>query len=286
MIKVGIEDSLYRKLYGPEKGYETIKAIGYECVDYQRFCYADTALFDGSDAEFDAGVRQDRKLTEAAGLEVFQTHGPWRYPPRDGSPEERAERFGKMAMAIRGTALLGCRRMVIHPIMPWGLGKQELRPLYEMNLEFMGRLAEEGRKNGVVVCLENMPFVDFPLSVPARCLELARQINSPWLKLCLDTGHCTTHKVNPADAVRLIGKDMLQALHVHDNDGGSDQHRVPFVGVIDWEDFKNALREIAFDGCVSLETAPPRNFPGKLRALQERSLYHSALLLAGREESL
>ena len=238
MIKVGIEDTSYLKLYGAEKGYEAIRKIGYECVDYQRFCFTDAPMFHSSDAEFDASVIRDRKPAEAVGLEIFQTHGPWRYPPRDGTPEERAERFGKMAMAIRGTALLGCRRMVIHPVMPRGVGKQELRPLYEMNLDFMGRLAEEGGKNGVVVCLENMPFPDFPLAPPSLCLELARQINSPWLKLCLDTGHCTTQKVNPADAVRLIGKDMLQALHIHDNDGGGDQHRVPFAGLIDWEDFK------------------------------------------------
>ena len=111
--------------------------------------------------------------------------------------------------------------------------------------------------------------------------DLANEINSPWLKICLDTGHCTTQKVNPADAVRMIGKDMLRVLHIHDNDGTNDKHWVPYTGIIDWEDFKKALQDIEFDGCVSLETIPPIKFTGKIRMLQEKSLFYTARELAG-----
>ena len=281
MIKIGTVDGPYIRRYGKENAYETIKSIGYDCIDYQRFINTDTPLFNGTESDFDASLASDRKQIESAGLEIYQTHGPWRFPPQDGTPEERAERFEKMAMSIRGTALLGCNNYVIHPIMPWGVGKQELQPLLDINLDFMGRLAEEGRKNGVVICLENMPMFDFPMAPPKICLDLAREINSPWLKICLDTGHCTTQKVNPADAVRMIGKDMLRALHIHDNDGTNDKHWVPYTGIIDWEDFKKALQDIKFDGCVSLETVPPIKFTGKLRTLQEKSLFYTAREIAG-----
>ena len=283
MIKLGIEDAPYIKLYGAQQGYSTIKSIGYDCVDYQRFCNTETELFSASADEFERMVACDRKLIEDCGLEVFQTHGPWRYPPRDGSEEERAERFEKMSKAVYGTALLGCSRFVIHPIMPWGTGAQELQQLYDINLEFMSRLAEVGSQHNVVICLENMPMFNFPMAPPAVCLELAKDVNSPWLKLCLDTGHCTTQQVNPADAVRMIGKDMLYALHIHDNDGTDDKHWVPFTGIIDWDDFKDALQEIKFDGCISIETVPPKKFSGKNRMLQEKSLYCSARYLAGLE---
>ena len=281
MIKIGTIGGPYVRFYGKEKAYEIIKSLGYDCIDFQAFTNTDTPLYSGSQSEFDAMILADRKIIEAAGLEVHQTHGPWRYPPQDGTPEDRAERFEKISQAIRGTALLGSRRLVIHPIMPWGVGKQELQPLHDMNLEFMGRLAEVGRSNGVIICLENTPMFNFPMAPPKTCLDVAREINSPWLRLCLDTGHCVTQKVNPADAVRMIGKEMLQALHIHDNDGTDDKHWVPYTGIIDWDDFKNSLQEIGFDGCVSLETAPPRKFTGKIRTLHEQSLYYSAREIAG-----
>jgi len=281
MIKIGTIGGPYVRFYGKEKAYEIIKSLGYDCIDFQAFTNTDTPLYNGSQSEFDAMILADRKIIEAAGLEVHQTHGPWRYPPQDGTPEDRAERFEKISLAIRGTALLGSRRLVIHPIMPWGVGKQELQPLHDMNLEFMGRLAEVGRSNGVIICLENTPMFNFPMAPPKTCLDVAREINSPWLRLCLDTGHCVTQKVNPADAVRMIGKEMLQAMHIHDNDGTDDKHWVPYTGIIDWDDFKNSLQEIGFDGCVSLETAPPRKFTGKIRTLQEQSLYYSAREIAG-----
>jgi sugar phosphate isomerase/epimerase len=217
------------------------------------------------------------------GLEVYQTHGPWRYPPRDGSAEERAERFEKMSQAIYATALMGCKNFVIHPIMPWGLFEQEYQRLFDINVEFMSRLAEVGKQHDVVVCLENMPMVKYPLSPPEECLKIVRAINTPWLKICLATGHCSTLQLNPADAVRMIGKDLLSALHVRDNDGFGDRHWVPFMGAIDWDDFKNALQEIKFDGCISIETVPPKKFSGKIRMLQEKSLYCSARYLAGLE---
>ena len=36
-----------------------------------------------------------------------------------------------------------------------------------------------------------------------------------------------------------------------------DLHLLPYQGVIDWKDFLVTLIEIQFEGCFSLETAPP-----------------------------
>ena len=75
------------------------------------------------------------------------------------------------------------------------------------------------------------------------------------MKICLDTGHCLVTGQQPGDAVRLIGRDLLAALHVHDNDGTGDLHRWPFTGKADWADFSAALGEIGFSGPLTLETS-------------------------------
>ncbi|MBR7063270.1 MAG: sugar phosphate isomerase/epimerase, partial [Clostridia bacterium] len=50
------------------------------------------------------------------------------------------------------------------------------------------------------------------------------------------------------------GRDYLRVLHVHDNNGVGDFHWLPETGVIDWDNFSRALRDIGFTGVFSLET--------------------------------
>ena len=281
-MKVGMENAPYIREFGFEKAHEIIKSQGYDCVDYQ--CFVDTAtpLFEGSAADFDKKVAQHRAVIESCGLEIFQVHGPWRWPAQDITPEDRAERFEKMVTSIRGTAILGSKYIIIHPLLPWLDGEGDPVKLHEINLEFMSRLVKEAEKNDVTICFENMPMPRMSMASPEVCLNFAKEINSPNFKICLDTGHCTMLNVKPGDAVRMLGKEWLRTLHVHDNNGQNDLHWIPYTGVIDWDDFQAALQEIGYDGCLSLETVVPKKFTGEMRELQERSLYLSACKLAGR----
>lgn len=241
-----IESNLYQL-------YE-IKELGYDCVDFQSFCHTENVFF-GEAREVDRLLRLVRDAASDAGITVSQTHGPWRWPPQDGTKEEREERFEKMTRSLYGTAALGCSDMVIHPIMPFG-DYQNPHPneFMEMNLDFFGRLTEEAKKAGVVIDFENMPMPALTLATPAQILDFVKEINSPNFRACLDTGHCAVLNVNPGDAVRMAGKEYLRVLHVHDNDGRSDFHWLPETGVIDWTDFSKALHEIGFEGVFSLET--------------------------------
>lgn len=285
-MKIGTVDSPYIRRYEvKEKGYEYIRSLGYDCIDYQNFLHTEDPIFQTTAKEFDAAVAIDRKIIENAGLTVHQVHAPWRWPAQDATPEERQERFEKMAISIRGTALLGSQYMVIHPLMPWGGASVGPEPekFWEINEDFMGRLCRIAEKNNVIICFENMPMTGLPISSPEASLAFVKKIDSPWFKCCLDTGHCAVFGIQPAEAVRLYGKDFLKVLHVHDNNGVADWHWVPFTGMIDWDDFKKALTEIGYDGCLSLESAAPAKFTGENLLLQDRSLVLSARQLAGKE---
>ena len=283
MIKVGIESGAYLGRYGFAEGLKKKAAHGYEALDYQDFCNTETPLFQCSEAEFEKRLKEERKQIEDAGLVISQTHGPWRWPPQDFTEEQRAERFEKMARSIRGNAILGCENFVIHPIMPFGDDKDpEPEKLWSMNYEFMGRLTEVAKEYGVVICFENMPMRALSLSRPSEILEFVKNINSDHFKMCLDTGHCAVFGESPAEAVRLIGKDILRVLHIHDNNGQGDLHWIPYTGVIDWTDFSAALQEIGFDGVASLECAVPGRIPADIRDLAELSLCRMAYKIAGR----
>ena len=272
-MKTGIESDAYRDVNDLPGSYRRLRRHGYDCVDYQELVNTETPLFAVDEAEFARLLREEASIIRDAGLEISQTHGPWRYPPRDGSPEERAERFEKMARSLRGTRLLGCGVMVVHPIMPFGTGAEGSREaFFDINFDHYRRLARIAEDEGVVIGLENMPMPDLPLARPAEILAFTQAVGSPALRVCLDTGHCTMCGVSPADAVRALGREVLAALHVHDNDGKRDLHWIPYQGVIDWADFSRALREIGFQGTLSLETHVKAALPQSLREYHEIGL--------------
>ena len=279
-MKAGIT-SCYLNRYGLEKGLERMAAHGYECMDYQELCHTETELFTLHETAFEKELTRIGRTARAAGIGISQTHGPWRYPIHDHTPEERAERWESMAKGIRGTAYLGCRYFVIHNIMPFGNDDADQAVAREMNRDHFGRLLEVAKAYGVVICMENMPFGGQGLARPADMLGFVKEMDSPFMRMCLDTGHAAVFGISPADAVRLIGKDYLATLHVHDNDGAHDCHWLPYDGVVDWGDFARALQEIDFGGTVSLETSVG-NVPEEEREEKEIRLASICRQLAGK----
>lgn len=174
--------------------------------------------------------------------------------------------------------------MVIHPIMPFG-GESEpdTERMWDINYEFMRKLADAGQAYGVTVCFENMPFRALSLSSPESVLKFVKTLNHPFFKICLDTGHCAVLGISAGESVRRIGKEYLKTLHIHDNDGIADRHMPPYTGVIDWENFSSALSDIDFDGVASLETQVDTAVPnGSLRTEKEKGLLASLKKIAKR----
>ena len=114
-MKIGIESSAYIGRYVFEEGLRRMKAHGYECVDAQNFINTETPLFSMTDAEFDRQLLWEKDAYASAGIEIFQSHGPWRYPPQDGTPEGRAEWLDYMKRCVRMASCLGAPYMVVHP---------------------------------------------------------------------------------------------------------------------------------------------------------------------------
>ena len=262
-MKIGISDG---RKWGDEY-YWKLKSFGFDCYDFNMMnTNVEPYIYDEKD--FYEYLSNEKRLADEAGITVWQVHGPWRYPPLDSTLEYRAERLEKMKRSIRGAAILGAKYWVVHPIMPFGTkdiltnNEAETR---ELNLEFMNKLLPIAKQEGITVCLENMPMLDFSLSSPTAIVELIKEINDPSFAMCLDTGHANIcidwH--TPAEAIREYAK-FIKVLHVHDNHGKRDEHLAPFHGTIDWKDFSAALHETAFDGVLSLECAPSGRLPNDI----------------------
>lgn len=279
-MRLGITPT-YISLYGLKNGAKKMREHGYSCLDYQGFVNTETEFFMLDENEFKKQLEEESKILESEGITVNQVHGPWRYPPRDYLPEDREERFNSMSKGIRGCSYLGGKYFVIHPIMPFGANSSEnAEEVIEMTLDFMSRLARVGEENNVIVCLENMPFPLHPVATAAQILNIVKNVGSDYFKVCLDTGHCLVCKESPAEAVRLLGKDYLATLHVHDNDGERDLHLLPGKGIADWWDFSDSLEEIGFDGVLSLETNVSEKLPKNQLETSQKQLAAFAAFLA------
>ena len=109
-----------------------------------------------------------------------------------------------------------------------------------------------------------MPFPEFSIATPEDVLSIVNEIDDENFKICLDTGHVATFgDLNLADETRKLG-NKIKALHVHDSIKGQDLHLIPYCGRIEWEDFAKALRDIKYDGVISLEICPPNKLPDNL----------------------
>lgn len=260
-VKVGICAKDYER-WG-EQRYQKLKEHGYTHIDYN-MADTETELYQCDDEKFQELLLTEKNRIESAGIGVSQVHGPWRWPAQDGTVEERKERMEKMKKSIRGTALLGCKNWVIHPIMPFGIqekGTELAKETWKINFDFMSELLKYAKECGVTICFENMPMPNFSLGSPKEILKFVREMNDANFKICLDTGHIAVYEgITPADAVRELGNE-IRVLHVHDNNGREDLHMLPYFGVIDWEAFGQALKDIKFEGVFSFETAPPGKLP-------------------------
>lgn len=238
---------------------ETVKKSGFDCIDisvgdmFPKVYSCDISKMDITLEE----LREFRKKAEDIGIRVWQTHAPFRYPPRDLEPADREERFEKFQRCIMATAALGSQHVVIHPLYPYG-EFEDPNPqwCFDINRDFFSRLAKTAKEYGVTICIENLPWPLVSLSSPDEIAKLVHAINSENVKMCLDTGHSLVLKEQPGEALRKH-HDIIKVLHVHDNQGKGDQHLFPFFGASDWEDFAQSLKETKFEGVVSLEPCIP-----------------------------
>ncbi len=260
-MEIGICCEFYEK-WGEER-YKKIKGHGYSYVDFG-MANTEAPIYLCDNQEFEARLLYEKKLMNEAQIKISQVHGPWRWPAKDATKEEQEERMDKMKKSIYGTALLGCKNWVVHPIMPYGVQEKDTKyaeQTWHMNYIFMSELLKTAKQYGVTICLENMPLTSFSLGSPSEVLKFVKTMDDENLKICLDTGHAAVYKeTTPANAVRELGKE-IRVLHIHDNNGIDDLHLLPYFGVIDWQDFGRALKEVEFQGVFSYEAFLPGKLP-------------------------
>lgn len=285
-MKICVGEADFRHFGG--NYFKKVKEYGFDSVNFD-LCNDSQPFFYMTDEELEKTMSEYKNMAFEADIEIFQAHGPWRWPVRDFTPEDRAERMGKMKTSIRACALLGCKNWVIHPIMPMGVndrGTENEQKTWDMNKEFMTELLAFAKQHGVVICYENMPMVGLGIGYPLDILRFVEEMNDDNFKICLDIGHAEICKsqITVGDAIRKMG-DKIACFHVHDNNGWADIHTMPMTGAVDWDDVCAAIKEIGYRDDFTLETMAAKSLPDDLFDAQTKIFYEVAKRLLEKIEA-
>ncbi len=86
---------------------------------------------------------------------------------------------------------------------------------------------------GVKLALENMP--SFPFMLGRTAEEMAELLDGIDMRVCFDIGHANT--VGEIDGILDLINGRIANVHVHDNEGASDQHLTIGDGNIDFKKY-------------------------------------------------
>lgn len=245
--------------YTTKESFDAVKAAGYDRVDVSLWdlCKPDCPL---AGDDWQAAAEKLAAEKDAAGLPVYQTHGPVMGGSEWDDPAYPHAWYRETVMrSIEASRQLGASWMVLHPYNISRIPLYDRAANREANLRFFAPFIEEAKKRGVGIAIENM--VDFGRRHRRYCggdvyelIELVDTINDPAVGICFDTGHGNISGMDVGAAIRAIGKRLV-ATHINDNHAGSaaDEHLLPYFGTIDWADVMAALREIGYVGDFAYE---------------------------------
>lgn len=181
------------------------------------------------------------ELAHNAGLTVENVHSPFdRMNALWNKCSDSAFIYTRTADCIRVCASNNVDKVIIHPTD--GLIPPKVSVFGMRNFD---GLISTAANYGVKLLFENIQLPSF-LDVLFDKFGVSENVG-----FCYDVGHenCFTKGVD------CLAKypSLLEVLHIHDNDGISDGHMIPFDGSIDYEPFLEKLKRIGYDGAFSLE---------------------------------
>ena len=205
----------------PEPYLRRIAEAGFSHVHW---CHQWNTDFLYSDAEIDQIARWMREL----GLALTDLHGSMGQEKNWGSARdyERLAGVDLVRNRIEMAARLGSDVVIMHlPSEP--PEAEQKAPFWSRMRRSLDELDPVARSRRVRLAIENTGRDSFD------AIERVFALYGPEvLGLCYDSGHGNVAG-NGLDRLDRA-KDRLIAVHLHDNDGSADQHKLVFDGTVDW----------------------------------------------------
>ena len=211
-----------------------------------------------------------QKLKKACfdtGIKLREMHAPFGecYDLACASSARRRQLVADHVTCMQYAADTGSRTYTLH-VGAWDSvyihkPNELIRPLV---LDALEKLIPEAEKLDIVLALEN----SFERSNAAtEVMYYVNTVNNAHVGCCFDSGHANVMASRPGKTQEQYGSHLLHTVwqgkiefcpdafelmapamvtcHLHDNDGFSDQHRMPGDGTVDWKSLAENLQDRA-----------------------------------------
>lgn len=218
---------------------EKLKKIGYDGVE--------VPIFDLDQAKWKLWAKRldDLGLERTANTVIAPEHNPL---SADGAIREAAYRHMQAVVdccaTVGSSVLCGPHQVALGVFTGKGATEEE----WKRSVEHLRRVAEYANGRGVVLAEEVVNrFELYHLNTLEQGIRLVDEVGHPNCRLHLDTFHAHIEEKNAAEAIRRAGSRIAH-VHISENDRG-----VPGTGSVAWDATFDALRDIGYDGWLTVE---------------------------------
>jgi sugar phosphate isomerase/epimerase len=139
-----------------------------------------------------------------------------------------------------------CKTLIYLP--GWRVFGTTRRQAWQWSREALKEIAHAAAERDVTLVIEPTPHDTNLCESSYDAIELMEDVGEPNVKLMFDTFHAFYRHEVPTDYVYEMGKD-LKHIHISDND-----RLPPGQGVGDWPSLIQALKDVGYDGYLTMET--------------------------------
>ncbi len=242
-------------LAGEKEAMKIIKEVGFDGVDYPLFAhnpeeYAHTPHACVLGEDYRERAAQTKEWLDLHGLVCVQTHAPFVGLSYNSPMNVSCPEYADIVRSIEYSSLIGAKQIVIH-----GIKGKFTWDHTAFNIKYYKSFEPFAKQFGIQIAVENLGSVFY---TPELFNAVLDGLDPEWFVGLVDVGHVNAHSpgVSPDAFIRKVRPGRIKGLHLHDNDGGSDQHLMPYLGTIRWDYVMEALAEVGYDGDLTLEIGP------------------------------
>ena len=148
---------------------------------------------------------------------------------------------------------LNAQLWVFHPGVKTGISMFYPREDWKQNIKGIRELHKTAEKYGLNIAIENLPEkYGFLMKQPEDFQKFYKETGLNDVGIALDVGHANLEGQTEHFLRKL--PDKIVHMHISDNTGEHDQHLGIGYGKIDWQQFAETLREIAYDKTTIIES--------------------------------
>ena len=141
--------------------------------------------------------------------------------------------------------ILDCHNLEIDLVVMHACSKSIAPGPNEIGLNRFKQIIDYAESLNVKVAIENTKIKD-------HVEYLLDNITNDNFGLCFDVGHYHAHFNDDWNLDKYKGR--VFCVHLHDNHGNNmDEHLLPYDGTLNWDDVKEKLNSLSYDGPITME---------------------------------